>query len=63
MTIEETEIFERNIIRLTIIYSRLAVWYHTAGTLQALVPTYYSKLSYLANRGEKEKAHEEEECK
>ena len=61
MTTGETETFERNIIRLTIIYSRLTVWYHTVGTLQAIVP--HSKLTYLANRGEKEKAHEEEECK
>ena len=28
-----TETFERKCIRLTIIYSRLAVWYHTVGTL------------------------------
>ena len=62
MTIEETETFERKYIRLTIIYSRLTVWYHTVGTLQAIVPT-YSKLTYLAIRGEKEKAHEKEQCK
>ena len=33
MTIEVTETYERKYIRLTIIYSRLAVWYHTVGTL------------------------------
>ena len=33
MIIEETEIFERKYIRLTIIYSRLSVWHHTLGTL------------------------------
>ena len=33
MTIEVTETFERKCIRLTIIYSRLTVWYHTVGTL------------------------------
>ena len=62
MTIEETKTFERKYIRLTIIYSSLTVWHHTVGPLQAIVPTYI-KLTYLANRGEKEKAHEEEECK
>ena len=33
MTTGETETLERKYIRLTIIYSRPAVWYHTAGTL------------------------------
>ena len=33
MTIEETKIFERKYIRLTIIYSRLSVWRCTLGTL------------------------------